>query len=506
MMKRFAGFEGAYGTYVLDGKRTTAGKVTGRPTTIRGTVTTELWEEHLSGRKPLGIVPINESNECVWGCIDIDTYPLDHTALIQKIRAAKLPLLVCRSKSGGAHLFLFTTEPVAAETMQQRLREMAAVLGWGRSEVFPKQTELLAREGDIGNWLNMPYAGNPTTRYGFKDDGTALSLDEFLDAADALAQPPAALEEPVAAEVEDEFKDGPPCLQILAKQGFPEGTRNDGLYQLGVFYKKAFPEGDAWREHLERANRTFMDPPLPSDEVQVVIKSLSRKDYHYKCSGPPAAAFCNASQCRLRKHGVGAGVGVEIRNLRKFPTDPAYWFVDVNGRRLQLTSDELMTQYRFQRRCLEKHSILPPSMKNDAWQALLRELLENVGEDVIPPMDSPDLATLKQFLSSRPCKDGQPKTDVLLKRPVLHNGMYWFRFEDWIDWSRKNKIPLERNAAIKLLRMDLKGDRTFWNLRGKDDAGANGRGVNVWGVPASVMEHEVTEPVEAPEQEGAVPF
>jgi hypothetical protein len=44
-----------------------------------------------------------------WGCIDIDSYAgFDHQKLINKIKQFKLPLVVCRSKSGGAHVFLFT--------------------------------------------------------------------------------------------------------------------------------------------------------------------------------------------------------------------------------------------------------------------------------------------------------------------------------------------------------------------------------------------------------------
>jgi hypothetical protein len=37
---------------------------------------------HLSGKGAgVGIIPINETNDCKWGCIDIDQYPLDHKAL-----------------------------------------------------------------------------------------------------------------------------------------------------------------------------------------------------------------------------------------------------------------------------------------------------------------------------------------------------------------------------------------------------------------------------------------
>jgi hypothetical protein len=50
--------------------------------------------------------PINQDNLCKFGALDIDTYDLDHKALGAKIRKLKLPLLHCRSKSGGAHLVL----------------------------------------------------------------------------------------------------------------------------------------------------------------------------------------------------------------------------------------------------------------------------------------------------------------------------------------------------------------------------------------------------------------
>ena len=40
--------------------------------------------------------------------------------------------------------------------MQDKLTEIKAVLGYGGSEVFPKQTELKSKD-DTGNFLNLPY-------------------------------------------------------------------------------------------------------------------------------------------------------------------------------------------------------------------------------------------------------------------------------------------------------------------------------------------------------------
>ena len=128
----------------------------------------------------LGIIPINEDNQCVWGCVDIDSYAgFDHKQLIDKIKQFKLPLAVCRSKSGGAHVFLFSAKPVAAERMRDKLTEIKTLLGYGGSEVFPKQIQLKSSD-DTGNFLNLPYfGGEDTTRYAFRYDGEAATLEEF---------------------------------------------------------------------------------------------------------------------------------------------------------------------------------------------------------------------------------------------------------------------------------------------------------------------------------------
>lgn len=102
--KVFAGLALAHGTYRVDGKSAN-GKATGKAAIVREPRTEKTWKLHLEGTRSLGIIPINEENQSVWGCIDIDQYPLDHKTLVEQIRKLKLPLVVCRSKSGGAHCF-----------------------------------------------------------------------------------------------------------------------------------------------------------------------------------------------------------------------------------------------------------------------------------------------------------------------------------------------------------------------------------------------------------------
>ena len=140
----FTGLERAHGVTFVDKKGVDGEKIKGKSFVKRETVTDDMWLRHLQGTEPsLGIIPINEENKCIWGCLDIDSYAgFDHQKLINKIKLLKLPLVVFRSKSGGAHVFCFTTVPVTAQLMRDKLLSVSAVLGYGGSEVFPKQVEL----------------------------------------------------------------------------------------------------------------------------------------------------------------------------------------------------------------------------------------------------------------------------------------------------------------------------------------------------------------------------
>jgi hypothetical protein len=134
----FDGLRLAYGTFKIE-KRNEKGKATGKAMIVREERTDETWQMHLDGTQSVGIIPINEDNQCRWGCIDIDEYNFDHTALINKLKNLKLPLVVCRSKSGGAHVFLFTDDFIPAKEMQDVLTRLSVGLGYGGSEIFPKQ-------------------------------------------------------------------------------------------------------------------------------------------------------------------------------------------------------------------------------------------------------------------------------------------------------------------------------------------------------------------------------
>jgi hypothetical protein len=143
----------------------------------------------------LGIFPINDEDKCRWGCIDVDEYPLDHVSIVQKLKEKNLPFIVAKSKSGGAHLFLFFKDYVPAGAVQQKIKELASLMGLGHCEVFPKQDKLI-REGmnskdwEVGSFLNLPYHNgliSPIDMLLVKKG--ILSLDEFLEEVEKKSLP-----------------------------------------------------------------------------------------------------------------------------------------------------------------------------------------------------------------------------------------------------------------------------------------------------------------------------
>ena len=134
----FKGFSNAHGqTELIDSKK--HGKQMSKSYIVREPLSLDLVQQHLDGKKGIGSIPIDENNQCRFGVLDIDEYNLDLQGLAKKIKKLKLPLTLCRSKSGGAHLYIFLSEPISATEIRDRLAEFASALGYGNCEIFPKQ-------------------------------------------------------------------------------------------------------------------------------------------------------------------------------------------------------------------------------------------------------------------------------------------------------------------------------------------------------------------------------
>lgn len=486
----FFGLERAHGKYVLGTASGAKAKVGGKARTVQEPVTDAVWQAHLEGRVGLGVVPICDDNTCLWGAIDIDIYDgLHHGDLATRINGMGLPLVVCRTKSGGAHLYLFLSEPVKATLVRSKLLEWTVALGYNKStEIFPKQ-DTLKSDSDTGNWINMPYFdADQTMRYAVVNN-EALEAEEFIEYAKAakvdavelagirVTTPSTSQPKPSAGGCDFNYGDAPPCLERIISEGCPEGYRNDVLFSLGVYAR--LKHGDDWEDELDELNHAVMDPPLKSREVLVVAKSLNKKNYFYKCNQPPLHGFCNKELCKTRTFGIdghGSSPYPIDRPVQKHNTDPPTYSFRIGSTEVRnLPSEVWLCEQKFRVAVYEATNFLAPRMKADSFDAMIRDLssdMEIIGapEDASAPGQL--LSLVKHFCTGKAL--AATKDEILLGRPWINNDRVYFRQQDLANYLKNHgfrALPTTKYfAALKRYGaestvLSIKSHSTYlWNM------------------------------------------
>lgn len=482
-MSLFQGYTKAHGQYSV--KRTEAdGKKAGRAITISEGPTQLHFESHLNGKEYiLGIIMLRDDNSCSFGAIDIDIrgdVKLNETLDDLEKKIEKTPLVLCRSKSGGAHLYLFCDPPIAAVDMVAKLNEFAATLGYGGAEIFPKQISR-ANAQDRGNWINLAYwNGDKSERYAIHK-GKKLSLEKFLNLAEKKRTTWEKLQtfEP---ELTSKFDDGPPCLQHIMTMGFPEGSRNISLFNVGVYFRKKNP--DDWQEDLFAFNYEI-ENSLPSSEVNGLIKSVSKKDYAYTCKQSPICNYCEKPKCMKREFGIGGfsgGANMQIDSITKYETEnrsSVRWYLEMQGERIEVTTQQLLDQGQLQKICMEKLNKCPSKMAGPKWEQRINELLTTV-EIVQDPDDASPQGQFEKILDSFLTGKvrARHKDEIMNGKPYYdeEEGKMFFRSEDLFLFLEARRFRYLTQHQVWSWLRESGGDRASWRLKKKP--------VKVWSVPA----------------------
>jgi len=479
----FPGLNRAYGQFFITEKK--GPKLDGYGKTIRESYNEELWKQHLDGKTGLGVIPIDEKNQCKWGCLDVDDYSVD----IEKIskQFVKKNLIVCRSKSGGAHIFIFTKKPVSASSMINKLKDIVKKFGFVKYDLRPQQTQLLNKE-DVGSWLNMPYfGGEQSDRYALYD-GEVLTPEHFIKWIDKFAVD--SLEEINLSFIEKLNKSseilpgGPPCLQQLLSQGpLGEGSRNNGLFNIGVYLRKRFPE--EWQEKLEEYNDKYLDPPLKPREFTSVLNSLDKKTYNYKCKDSPINAVCNKTKCLTREFGINdEGTMPVLNSITKILTNPPQYFLTLSEKKVgPLSSKQVYSFIDFKQVVFENLDMLLPKINEKLWTETINDLMGRVIK-VEAPKDSSNEGRLLELLE-RFCTGSTSSTeeeDLLRSKAFIQDVVTEFRINDFMEFLDRHRFKEFKLHEITAYLKNLGATHNSKKIKGKF--------TNTWSVPNFQMQTE----------------
>ena len=320
----FEGLSSAYGQFRKDNNRL-AVKVEGKSFIEKKPVTKELWQNNLNGTGPnLGVFPLTREGTCKWGAIDIDVNNFDYEDLLNRIRKQKLPLIMFRSKSGRAHVYMFMKDFTPAQEVQTVMKKFAGKLGLADKldRVYPMQTSL--SKNDFGSWLNMPYYNQEeTSTCAYKDNFDGATIEEFFEMYDKYVQTD--LSQHLVEEVKQNIKKPKektledfllPCTKNcleLNNNKIPDENRNDYLLHMYTWSMRAVEKGvkkipeyskmDA-ETLLKYFNQEYMARPVEEKEIQNTIFKSKDKEYKYLCKKPTITKYCDSSACTRHLCGI----------------------------------------------------------------------------------------------------------------------------------------------------------------------------------------------------------
>lgn len=463
----FKGRDDVHGYYgLLETKPSDRGKRTGQAATKRQPVTEELWQQHLTGKQRLGIVPVCKNSKVWWFCIDVDHYqdPTLLEKLATKISETGLPLVMTRSKSGGPHLWCFLSEQLDAAVARTIAHVWAKRLDLpeGHVDIFPAQGNVM----DVGNWMNMPYFGDQC--HGAGEDGKQnQTLAEFEEYANTRLTDPNDIKsdkKEAQKATSKRTKRGtgkgsqlPPCIDHFLEDGINEGGRNNVITHFGVVYKNAYP--DDWEEKVREVNSEHCDPPLPRDDMRNITRSVKTRELGYMCDKvKEAGGICDIVACKKRTFGVGQGSAIDEDGEVDLEQFPLTSITKIDGEKpmmrvtsklnvtFMLTPTELLNHMKF-RDAFYTHTLIAlPRMKDDEWGEMLNAFREKVNTQAAAPDTQMGERVISQFRLFA-ARSNTDTLELALQRglPYYSNRTITFRGDDFMQLiDRSLKLERER--------------------------------------------------------------
>jgi hypothetical protein len=183
--------------------------------------------------------------------------------------------------------------------------------------------------------------------------------------------------------------------------------------------------------------------------------------------------------------------------LVKVTTSPPTWIWDVDGARVELTTEQLKDQGRFHTIAIEVLNKWPKMIKPGEWATLIRNKLENVEIIEAPPDARPEgqmWAHLQNYTTGR--AKARSRDELLNDKP-------WAPTRADLDRYMSDQVILGRvyfrsghfRQYLEQQRMTGVTERRLWSwLRAKEakhhQFNISGKNIQVWSIPAFSEQNE----------------
>jgi len=437
-------------------------------------ITDQEYLDHLEGKISIGVQPCREDGKVIFAAIDVDHYKnFDKQKFLKLITDNKIPLIPVKSKSGGFHLYLHLKEPTSAVFVKQFLKGLLYTLKLtNKTEIFPKQTNV---ETSVGNFINLPYFGkkeriaiNPMT-------GEEFSFEQYLQVIEFNQQTEKQLKDFMVNLTNkelvggnEEFEDGPPCLQILSKNKLDD-YRDRFLYQYMVFAKKKYSD---WQEKVQLAKGSYFinDLKWTDQKVAAKIKSWEGKETGYVCEEFKSEGFCMEELCYKRKFGKKSDKIIqwpELTSLVKINYEEPEYDVtvtirDKNGdeRSIQIhlkNIDDVMEMRLLRKQIAKQANTFLPKLKDKDFEPIVAGLLASVEEQKAPAGTS-NKEKLYKYIKEHIKTPANTHASFQSGNPMIKQDKVYFIYDKFYDFLKRKEWKVGESKTAKWMETWFKAE------------------------------------------------
>lgn len=287
------GYENRHIETNIGNERNKKGKLDAAIKTVNGPVTDNMICTHISGGTSIGVAPQRADSMVSWGVLDVDWYDMPQDAVEQLSRRIKAKCAAFRSKSGGLHIYFFTTESVTARVMHDYLVSVRKRLPKDvqkKTELFPNASQTIISADAQPTAVNLPVHGQARPlAFLIDNEQIQLAHDEtllllILTHIDTKCR--------ADAETLTQIANATPIMDgsdLGYKVPNNPAGRNELLMRIAMSMQaRGWPDSEMDAE-INRLNReggksdndvisSIMDEPLPHQEIGNLLKSAKKRE------------------------------------------------------------------------------------------------------------------------------------------------------------------------------------------------------------------------------------
>jgi len=475
------------------------------------------YQDHLEGKKSIGIQPCDDDGMASFGAIDIDPDYKNFNAskYLKIIEKNDLPVVPIKSKSGGLHVYVFTKTKIQASEIREFLETLLFSFGLpANTEIFPKQTKL-GENADgkpiNGNFINLPYF-NKKERIALMPNGEEIKYEDFINIIGLNLQTKEQLKKIAGDLVKKEltggpteFLDGPPCLQAITKE-LGEGEklpdeRDRFLFNYMVFAKKKYK--DNWEKKVLEAGRNYIlyDDDWGDAKVLAKIKGWLKDTAGHTCNLDPIAKKCSKIECIKRPFGVASQLSESwpmLSGLTKIDYKPEpEFYINVsrpNGKVATIHAKnvkQIIEQRELKALIAAQIEVVPPPIKSKDFNGMLKDLWSNM--DVLKPASGTTPREILFELTKEYLNGVQATShNSFMTGAVLEEeGYVYFKFQPYFDDLKRNEWKKDEQRTSHMLETYFQAE--FSQLKrypGKDKNGKYFPAIRCAKLPLDIFKKE----------------